>query len=151
MKKKRDKYEDELAEAYDDVELPSDEAYDQPEDEDDEIPERRPATGAEVGTAVTAIVVSCGMFLACLLRTTLGMYRTGHHFQLIPPGDSLRSVAWLMIADVPVIIFAAYALVVTRPQEGTALRGLAIAASALSFVNELLLGNTFFTLLSNIH
>lgn len=71
--------------------------------------------------------------------------------QLIAPEVSIRAMEWLLIADLPVIVLAAYALIVTRPHEGSALRGLAIAASALSFINVLLLGNSLSVLLASAH
>jgi len=90
--------------------------------------------------AMSAILASSAMFLAALHRTLGGMR---HHTAL----ESLSTIRIMLVIGIVVILLGAHALKVTRPFEGTVLRGAAIAASALSFIAELLLATSFHELM----
>ncbi|MDR3707596.1 MAG: hypothetical protein P4L33_04805 [Capsulimonadaceae bacterium] len=139
MKRKIDKFDDELAGEYDDVELIADEDYDRPPD--DEAAERIPVSASALRTVLLSIVASCLMLLFVAYRTGRGLF--GHS-----PAESIFVIKWLIVADLPIIMLGARALVASRPYEGTPLRGVAIAASAVSFIVPMFLVNSLWVLLN---
>lgn len=117
-----------------------DEYVDIEQEDEPSKPVRTPAKLTGVRTTLGSLAVSCAMILFCGYRTGIGMM---NHTDL----ESIHTIEFLMVADLPVIILGGAALVATRPHEGTALRGAAIVSSAISFVVEMILGNSLGTLL----
>ena len=126
--------------------MPTDELPDEEEDiEEFEIPDddtpKAPPDDTQAGMiALSALMTSSIMLVSAMFRTGKGMM--GH-----TPLESLGTIRVMMWIGVAVVLFGAFALNRTRPFEGTIIRGAAVAASAISFVAELLLATSLVELL----
>jgi hypothetical protein len=64
------------------------------------------------------------------------------------PVTSRYVIAAMLIVSVGVFFYSGYALKLTRPHEGTVIRGLALTATVLSALSFLILGTSLATLIS---
>ena len=113
------------------------EEFEIPDDDGDGPP---PNLGRAALVALGSLFASIAMLMASIERTLWGM----RHHTAVESLDTIRIMLWIGFA---VIILGAHALKSTRPFEGTAIRGVAVAASAISFIAELLLATSFHELL----
>ncbi len=125
------KYEEPVDEDVEEFEIPADEG--------DEA-EIGPVTDKESLTACASSLVSTLLFMVTVWRTGRGMFGTN-------PVSSRHIIVYLLVAAVAVFFFSGYSLKVTRPHEGTVIRGLALTATVLSALSILLLITSLATLM----
>lgn len=130
-------------------------AYKEPDDDivddidiPDEEEEKKPEAiglGRAYAVALASLAASLAMFLTTL-RHILTRSLIYH-----PIVDSIHGLETIFLIGIGAVVLGGFALRETRPYEGGAVRRIAIGASALSFIAELLLASSLYELMSASH
>ncbi|HEY3330833.1 MAG TPA: hypothetical protein VGK19_12470 [Capsulimonadaceae bacterium] len=107
-------------------------------DDDEPDPDDAPLTKQVVLHATWSVVLAATLFMTTVWRSMPGVFGP-------TPQSSLIALIVIAVIGFPVFVFSATALKVTRPHEGTVVRGLALTAAVLSTLSLLLLANSIGT------